>query len=78
MVSFKTWSCISLVKQPISIVYYNHPGNNDGMNLSAPQTLRSKEISKSNVDNMVGSNAILYSLRGHPDYVVVIMVLWIW
>ncbi len=35
--------------KPMSIVSYNHLGNNDGMNLSAPQTFRSKEISKSNV-----------------------------
>merc|ERR1719238_2487776 len=42
--------------KPMSIVSYNHLGNNDGKNLSAPQTFRSKEISKSNVvDDMVGS-----------------------
>jgi hypothetical protein len=47
--------------KPTSIVSYNHLGNNDGMNLSAPQTFRSKEISKSNVvDDMVQSNSILY------------------
>ena len=47
--------------KPTSIVSYNHLGNNDGMNLSAPQTFRSKEISKSNVvDDMVNSNSILY------------------
>ena len=40
--------------KPTAIVSYNHLGNNDGMNLSAPQTFRSKEISKSNVvDDMV-------------------------
>lgn len=59
--------------KPTSIVSYNHLGNNDGMNLSAPQTFRSKEISKSNVvDDMVGSNAILYQPGEHPDHVVVI------
>eukprot|EP00250_Pteridium_aquilinum_P007733 c17395_g1_i1 orf=590-2134(-) len=59
--------------KPTSIVSYNHLGNNDGMNLSAPQTFRSKEISKSNVvDDMVGSNAILYGPGEHPDHVVVI------
>merc|ERR1711871_1634297 len=31
--------------KPTSIVSYNHLGNNDGKNLSAPQTFRSKEIS---------------------------------
>jgi myo-inositol-1-phosphate synthase len=59
--------------KPTSIVSYNHLGNNDGMNLSAPQTFRSKEISKSNVvDDMVNSNAILYKPGEHPDHVVVI------
>ncbi|PNX64997.1 inositol-3-phosphate synthase-like protein, partial [Trifolium pratense] len=43
------------------------------MNLYAPQTFRSKEISKSNViDDMVNSNAILYGPGEHPDHVVVI------
>jgi myo-inositol-1-phosphate synthase len=59
--------------KPTSIVSYNHLGNNDGMNLSAPQTFRSKEISKSNVvDDMVASNSILYGEGEHPDHVVVI------
>ena len=30
--------------KPVSIVSYNHLGNNDGKNLSAPQTFRSKEV----------------------------------
>src|SRR3989338_704272 len=34
--------------KPTSIVSYNHLGNNDGKNLSAPKQFRSKEISKSN------------------------------
>jgi len=59
--------------KPTSIVSYNHLGNNDGFNLSAPQTFRSKEISKSNVvDDMVDSNGILYKPGEHPDHVVVI------
>ncbi|GAX76991.1 hypothetical protein CEUSTIGMA_g4438.t1 [Chlamydomonas eustigma] len=59
--------------KPVSIVSYNHLGNNDGYNLSAPQTFRSKEISKSNVvDDMVSSNSILYKPGEHPDHVVVI------
>lgn len=59
--------------KPTSIVSYNHLGNNDGFNLSAPQTFRSKEISKSNVvDDMVASNGILYDDGEHPDHVVVI------
>ena len=32
--------------KPTSIVSYNHLGNNDGKNLSAPQQFRSKEVSK--------------------------------
>lgn len=59
--------------KPTSIVSYNHLGNNDGYNLSAPQTFRSKEISKSSVvDDMVNSNSILYPKREHPDHIVVI------
>jgi len=59
--------------KPVSIVSYNHLGNNDGMNLSAPSQFRSKEISKSNVvDDMVASNRILYGVDEHLDHVVVI------
>jgi len=59
--------------KPTSIVSYNHLGNNDGMNLSAPQQFRSKEISKSNVvDDMVASNRLLYGQDEHPDHCVVI------
>jgi len=64
---------ISAGIKPTAIVSYNHLGNNDGKNLSAPQTFRSKEISKSNVvDDMVGSNRLLYEPHEHPDHVVVI------
>ena len=46
--------------KPVSIVSYNHLGNNDGKNLSSHAQFRSKEISKSNVvDDMVASNGIL-------------------
>lgn len=31
--------------KPVSIVSYNHLGNNDGKNLSAPKQFRSKEVS---------------------------------
>ena len=59
--------------KPVSIVSYNHLGNNDGKNLSAPNQFRSKEISKSNVvDDMVASNNILFEKDEHPDHVVVI------
>jgi myo-inositol-1-phosphate synthase len=59
--------------KPTSIVSYNHLGNNDGKNLSAPKQFRSKEISKSNVvDDMVESNEILYEPNERPDHCVVI------
>lgn len=62
--------------KPCSIVSYNHLGNNDGYNLSAPKQFRSKEISKSCVvDDMVKSNQILYGKAGSlkkPDHCVVI------
>lgn len=62
--------------KPCSIVSYNHLGNNDGFNLSAPKQFRSKEISKSSVvDDMVHSNQILYGREGalkKPDHCVVI------
>nr|XP_005993230.1 PREDICTED: inositol-3-phosphate synthase 1 [Latimeria chalumnae] len=64
---------ISAGLKTVSIVSYNHLGNNDGKNLSAPQQFRSKEISKSNVvDDMVESNPILYGPREKPDHCVVI------
>lgn len=57
--------------QTVSIVSYNHLGNNDGKNLSAPQQFRSKEASKSNVvDDMVQSNPLLYGPQEKPDHCV--------
>jgi myo-inositol-1-phosphate synthase len=59
--------------KPLSIASYNHLGNNDGKNLSAPSQFRSKEISKSSVvDDMVASNQILYKPGESPDHLVVI------
>uniref|UniRef100_A0A7S3GDE9 inositol-3-phosphate synthase n=2 Tax=Palpitomonas bilix TaxID=652834 RepID=A0A7S3GDE9_9EUKA len=59
--------------KPVSIVSYNHLGNNDGKNLSAPQQFRSKEISKSTVvDDMVEANKILYPDGKGPDHCIVI------
>jgi myo-inositol-1-phosphate synthase len=59
--------------KPLAITSYNHLGNNDGKNLSAPKQFRSKEISKSNVvDDMVDSNELLYKNGEHPDHTVVI------
>lgn len=64
---------ISAGIKPVSVVSYNHLGNNDGKNLSAPKQFRSKEISKSNVvDDMVQSNQILYKKGESPDHCVVI------
>ncbi|EFX77117.1 hypothetical protein DAPPUDRAFT_198542 [Daphnia pulex] len=64
---------VSAGLKPVSIVSYNHLGNNDGKNLSAPQQFRSKEISKSNVvDDMVESNPVLYKPGEKPDHTVVI------
>ena len=60
-----------ILLQPTSIASYNHLGNNDGKNLSAPKQFRSKEISKSNVvDDMVESNKVLYAEGEHPDHTV--------
>jgi len=36
---------VSAGLKPVSIVSYNHLGNNDGKNLSAPKQFRSKEVS---------------------------------
>ncbi|KAL0248813.1 hypothetical protein GEMRC1_004047 [Eukaryota sp. GEM-RC1] len=59
--------------KPRSIVSYNHLGNNDGYNLSAPQQFRSKELSKSNViDDAVDGNPVLYPDGKKPDHTVVI------
>ena len=64
---------VSAGLKPVSIASYNHLGNNDGKNLSAPSQFRSKEISKSNVvDDMVGSNKLLYKPGEKPDHCVVI------
>ncbi|CAH2218632.1 jg13602 [Pararge aegeria aegeria] len=64
---------VSAGLKPVSIVSYNHLGNNDGKNLSAPRQFRSKEITKSNVvDDMVDSNRLLYKPGEKPDHVVVI------
>ncbi|XP_052404324.1 inositol-3-phosphate synthase 1-A-like [Carassius gibelio] len=64
---------ISAGIKPTSIVSYNHLGNNDGLNLSAPQQFLSKEVSKSNVvDDMVQSHPVLYRAGEKPDHCVVI------
>lgn len=42
--------------KPVSIVSYNHLGNNDGKNLSAPQQFRSKEVTKQKYEKMKSLN----------------------
>ncbi|EPY28510.1 myo-inositol-1-phosphate synthase [Strigomonas culicis] len=63
--------------KPECIASYNHLGNNDGYNLTAPRQFRSKEISKSNVvDDMVSSNEILFPEgSSKPDHCIVIKYL---
>lgn len=64
--------------KPISIASYNHLGNNDGYNLSAPKQFRSKEISKSSVvDDMIKSNHLLYNEKtgDKVDHTIVIKYL---
>ncbi|KAK9450094.1 uncharacterized protein V1518DRAFT_189690 [Limtongia smithiae] len=64
--------------RPVSIASYNHLGNNDGYNLSAPKQFRSKEISKQSViDDIVASNQILYNEEkgNHVDHCIVIKYL---
>lgn len=39
--------------KPVSIVSYNHLGNNDGKNLSAPKQFRSKEVKKLSTRNIL-------------------------
>lgn len=60
-----------LLPQTMSIVSYNHLGNNDGQNLSAPPQFRSKEVSKSSVvDDLVQGNPVLYAPGEEPDHCV--------
>ena len=73
MKSVLTDFLVSAGIKPVSIVSYNHLGNNDGKILSSPSQFCSKEISKANVvDDMVTSNNILYEKGEKPDHVVVI------
>jgi myo-inositol-1-phosphate synthase len=65
------WLVSSGIK-PLSIVSYNHLGNNDGKNLSEDPQFRSKEITKKNViDDVVEGNPVLFP-EGKPDHTVVI------
>lgn len=61
--------------KPLSIVSYNHLGNNDGKNLAEKPQFYSKELSKKNVvDDMVNSNCILYNhkLQENPNHTIII------
>lgn len=65
--------------KPVSIVSYNHLGNNDGKNLAEEAQFKSKEISKSSVvDDIIQSNQVLYPLEKgqstpkNPDHVIII------
>lgn len=64
---------ISAGIKPVSIVSYNHLGNNDGKNLSEHAQFSSKEISKSGcTDDIISSNKILFKPGEKPDHCVVI------
>ncbi len=60
--------------KPLSIVSYNHLGNNDGKNLSSDAQFKSKEKSKSScVDDILGSNQVLYPDKNiEIDHTIVI------
>jgi myo-inositol-1-phosphate synthase len=58
--------------KPLSIVSYNHLGNNDGLNLDESAQFKSKEITKKNViDDIVDENPSLFEDK-KPDHCVVI------
>lgn len=59
--------------KPLSIVSYNHLGNNDGKNLDEYPQFRSKEITKKSViDDIIDNNQLLFSDGEKPDHIVVI------
>ena len=58
--------------KPLSIVSYNHLGNNDGYNLKEQPQFESKEITKRNViDDIVDENKVLFN-NTKPEHCVVI------
>lgn len=68
LVDFLTSSGI----KPLSIVSYNHLGNNDGRNLDEEEQFRSKEITKRNViDDVYEENKKLFDNQ-KPDHEIVI------
>lgn len=60
--------------KPVSIVSYNHLGNNDGKNLAEAAQFASKEKSKRGVvEDMVASNRLMYPKHDDgPDHKVII------
>lgn len=59
--------------KPKSIVSYNHLGNNDGKNLSSEKQFKSKELSKKScVDDILGSNKVLYPNSTKIDHEIII------
>ena len=58
--------------KPLSIVSYNHLGNNDGLNLKESNQFRSKEITKRGViDDIIDENKELFKDE-KPDHEIVI------
>lgn len=54
--------------KPVSIVSYNHLGNNDGMNLSSKAQFMSKKKSKSKcVNSIINSNHVLFPTAEERD-----------
>jgi myo-inositol-1-phosphate synthase len=59
--------------KPMSLISYNHLGNNDGKNLNEEKQFKSKEKSKSDVVmDIIKSNPLLYAPGEKPDHLVVI------
>ncbi|EGR32770.1 myo-inositol-1-phosphate synthase, putative [Ichthyophthirius multifiliis] len=59
--------------KPMSIVSYNHLGNNDGKNLASERQFKSKELSKKScVDDILASNKVLYPKTHKIDHEIVI------
>jgi myo-inositol-1-phosphate synthase len=64
------WLSLSGIR-PLSIMSYNHLGNNDGKNLDETPQFKSKEITKKNViDDVIEENPFLFEKK--PDHEVVI------
>jgi myo-inositol-1-phosphate synthase len=64
---------VSAGLKPLSIVSYNHLGNNDGKNLSSESQFKSKETSKKScTDDIIASNPNLYKEGEHPDHEIII------